>query len=57
MSRDILGCKKVLLEALLNSNSHGNGHADHGIVACAQEASEARFREGKSPKNTISSNI
>ena len=34
MSRDILGCKKVLLEALLNSNSHGDGHTDHGVVAC-----------------------
>ena len=38
--------KQRLLEALLNSNSHGDGHADHGVVACAQEASEARFRGG-----------
>ena len=36
----------LLLQAFLNSNSHGNGHTDHGVVACAQEASEARFRGG-----------
>ena len=36
----------LLLQALLNSDSHGDGHADHGVVACAQEASEARFRGG-----------
>ena len=29
---------KTLLQGLLNSNSHGNGHADHGVVTCAQEA-------------------
>ena len=29
---------KLLLQRLLNSNSHGNGHTDHGVVACAQEA-------------------
>ena len=29
---------KTLLQRLLDSNSHGNGHADHGVVACAQEA-------------------
>ena len=34
-----------LLQAFLNSNSHGDGHTDHGVVARAQEASEARFRE------------
>ena len=28
----------ILLAAFLNSNSHGNGHADHGVVTCAQEA-------------------
>jgi len=28
----------LLLLGLLNSDSHGNGHADHGVVACAQEA-------------------
>ena len=28
----------LLLQAFLNSDSHGNGHADHGVVACAQEA-------------------
>ena len=51
------GLFTLLLQAFLNSNSHGDGHTDHGVVAGAQEASEARFREGKSPKNTISSNI
>ncbi len=30
--------KKLLLQRLLNSNSHGNGHTDHGVVTCAQEA-------------------
>ena len=30
--------KKLLLQAFLNSNSHGNGHADHGVVTCTQEA-------------------
>ena len=29
---------KTLLQRLLNSNSHGNGHTDHGVVTCAQEA-------------------
>ena len=29
---------KTLLQAFLNSNSHRNGHTDHGVVACAQEA-------------------
>ena len=29
---------KILLQRLLNRDSHGNGHADHGVVACAQEA-------------------
>lgn len=28
----------LLLQRLLNSNRHGNGHPDHGVVACAQEA-------------------
>ena len=23
-----------LLQAFFNSNSHGNGHADHGVVTC-----------------------
>ena len=36
-----------LLQGLLNSDSHGNGHADHGVVACAQEASEAGLPVGK----------
>jgi len=42
--------KKLLLQGLLNSNSHGNGHADHGVVACAQEASEAGLPVGKNPE-------
>ena len=25
--------EELLLQGLLNSNSHGNGHADHGVVA------------------------
>ena len=29
---------KTLLQSFLNSNSHGNGHTDHGVVAGAQEA-------------------
>ena len=29
---------EILLASFLNSNSHGNGHTDHGVVACAQEA-------------------
>ena len=29
---------EILLQSLFNSNSHGNGHADHGVVTCAQEA-------------------
>ena len=37
----------VLLLGLLNSDSHGNGHTDHGVVACAQEASEAGLPVGK----------
>ena len=28
----------LLLQRFLNSNSHGNGSADHGVVAHAQEA-------------------
>ena len=28
----------LLLQRLLNSNSHGDGHTDHGVVARAQEA-------------------
>ena len=30
--------KGKLLQRLLNSNSNANGHADHGVVTCAQEA-------------------
>ena len=30
--------KKLLLQRFLNSNSHGNGHTDQGVVAGAQEA-------------------
>ena len=29
---------KTLLQGLLNSNSNANGHTDHGVVTCAQEA-------------------
>ena len=29
---------KRLLHCLFHSNSHGNGHTDHGVVTCAQEA-------------------
>ena len=29
-----LGAKKLLLQGLLNSNGHGDGHTDHGVVAC-----------------------
>ena len=36
----------LLLQRFLNSDSHGDGHTDHGVVARAQEASEARFRGG-----------
>ena len=28
----------LLLQSLFNSDSHGNGHADHGVVTSAQEA-------------------
>jgi len=30
--------KTLLLLGLLNSDSHGNGHADHGVVAGVPEA-------------------
>ena len=43
--------KKLLLQRLLNSNSHGDGHTDHGVVTCAQEASEAGLPVGKTPEN------
>ena len=29
---------KLLLQSLFDSNSHGNGHTDHGVVTSAQEA-------------------
>ena len=29
----MLGGEELLLQGLLNSNSHGDGHADHGVVA------------------------
>ena len=40
MRAGISFCRKeeLLLQAFLNSNSHGNGHTDHGVVTCAQEA-------------------
>ena len=47
----------LLLQRFFDRNCDRHSHTDHGVVARAQEASEARFREGKSPKNTISSNI
>ena len=28
--------RNYLLQGLLNSNSHGNGHADHGVVTCLE---------------------
>ena len=40
----------LLLQGFLNSDSHGNGHADHGVVACTQEASEAELPVGKIPE-------
>ena len=30
--------QEILLASLFDSNSHGNGHTDHGGVTCAQEA-------------------
>jgi len=32
---------KFLLQSLFNSDSHGNGHTDHGVVACALSPWEA----------------
>ena len=26
--------EELLLQGLLNSNSHGDGHTDHGVVTC-----------------------
>ena len=37
-SRDIFAYLRKLLQRLLNSNSHGNGHTDQGVVTGAQEA-------------------
>jgi hypothetical protein len=42
--------EELLLQGLLNSNGHGNGHADHGVVACAQEASQAPLAVRKTPE-------
>ena len=39
--------KKLLLQGLLNSNSHGNGHTDHGVVTCAQEAHHLNVQAAK----------
>jgi hypothetical protein len=36
-----------LLAAFLNSNSHGNGHADHGVVTSAQEAHHLNVQAAK----------
>ena len=30
--------EEKLLQGFFDCNSHGNGHADHGVVTCAQEA-------------------
>ena len=43
--------EELALQRLFNSNSHGNGHTDHGVVTCAQEASEAGLPVGKTPEN------
>ena len=32
---------KLLLQRLLNSDSHGNGHADQGLLPARQKSSEA----------------
>ena len=48
MSRDTK-CRKeeLLLQRLLNSNSNGNGHTDHGVVTCAQEAHHLNVQAAK----------
>ena len=38
MYQRISARKDLALQSFLNSNSHGNGSADHGVVAHAQEA-------------------
>ena len=38
---------KILLQGLLNSDSNTNGHADHGVVACAQEAHHFHVQAAK----------
>ena len=30
--------EELLLQGLLNSNGHGDGHTDHGVVACVGKA-------------------
>ena len=42
--------EELLLQGLLNSNGHGDGHTDHGVVACAQEASQAPLAVRKTPE-------
>ena len=42
--------EELLLQRLLNSNSHGNGHTDHGVVTCAKEATQAPLAVGKTPE-------
>ena len=44
------GVEELLLQGLLNSNGHGDGHADHGVVASAQEASQAPLAVRKTPE-------
>ena len=47
LSRDIEICKEILLAGLFNSNSHGNGHTDHGVVTSAQEAHHFHVQAAK----------
>ena len=42
--------EELLLQGLLNSNGHGDGHADHGVVTSAQEASQAPLAVRKTPE-------
>ena len=41
--------KGKLLQGLFDSDSHGDGHADHGVVTCARSPPEASFRGGICP--------
>ena len=46
----LFGGEELLLQGLLNSNGHGDGHTDHGVVASAQEASQAPLAVRKTPE-------